>query len=91
MRQKLITENTLEETIICSCDRCGKEDKFNKQSKESWLDFKENEWHNIKIPTSGYGSILDGCKIEFDLCDQCLFEIVKSLSERTQNRIFENY
>lgn len=61
----------IEEITSKQCDRC-----------KVWYDveedvFESQEFHHIRF-TGGYGSVFgDGIKVECDLCQKCLKEMIK--------------
>jgi protein-arginine kinase activator protein McsA len=62
----------VEDTIVCN--KCGKTYNLNEECLEEWqADFMKN----FKV-SFGYGSIRDGQQIEFDICEECLFEFVET-------------
>lgn len=61
------------------CEKCGKTEIIEESDTDGWI--KENQWHILKRKhgkTCGFGSVLDGDKIVFCLCDYCLCEFTAS-------------
>ncbi len=71
------------------CDKCskvityGNDDEFSRN-----FDFKSNECWSINLGRAGYGSKLDGCYVDFDVCDDCLHDFVSSFNHA--NSIFNS-
>ena len=59
------------------CSKCGKAIEYFKDER---CDFRANECWSINLGRAGYGSGLDGCDVSFDLCDDCLIELVHSFT-----------
>ncbi len=59
------------------CYKCGKEISWNNNDVGAIA--IENRCHYINLGRMGYGSELDGCDIEFQLCDDCLVEFINTL------------
>ena len=72
-------QKSVKEPIKIECDRCGKEHKEFSLEPEI-LEFKQE---------FGYGSKRDGDFIEFDLCEDCLMEILKQ--EKIKYRLYTNF
>ena len=64
-KKKRVQQEVLVKT---TCDRCGKVKK-------------EGDWHTPDLlsfrQSFGYGSDYDQDEISFDLCEKCLFEMLK--------------
>jgi hypothetical protein len=56
-----------EEIHICA--RCGKEELLK-------CEYLQESWHQINLGRMGYGSALDGNDVDFEICDNCLCEII---------------
>lgn len=56
-----------------TCNKCGIHHKITGQPN----DYKANKFQDIVLHF-GYGSKFDGETIEFDLCDDCIEELIKS-------------
>jgi hypothetical protein len=64
-----VTEETVEAVV---CDKCKR-----RTIKDDYAEFQE--YHHIHF-TGGYGSIFgDGITVKVDLCQHCLYEMVKGL------------
>lgn len=57
-----------------SCDKCGRKYPLNK--KHNFI--LQNMYHEVNLGNLGYGSKLDGCNVEFILCDDCLYNFVNT-------------
>ncbi len=69
------------EKVIHKCKKCSKEEQYNINGGVSVYQVlvKENQWHNINLGRMGYGSCMDGDVIDFEICDQCLYDLVKEM------------
>lgn len=70
--------------IMHKCYKCAKEEILpiepNFKSDNSIDDLvRINRWHNVMIDKPGYGSKLDMLKLDFELCDDCLLNLVNDL------------
>jgi hypothetical protein len=70
--------------IYFKCDKCGFEREYTPNS------FDEEGCWNISLGRAGYGSTLDGCEVDFDLCDKCLRELVDSFTIEGQERVLNS-
>lgn len=71
--EKLVKVNDIKSI---TCDKCGKEYVFNDDMSDI---FEIQEFHSI-VFTGGFGSVFgDGASIECDLCQRCLYEIIKGI------------
>lgn len=66
------------------CDRCGKEisyptDEYNYEADGCW---------SIHLGRAGYGSSFDGSDVNFDICDDCLYEFVNTFKHK--DRVFNS-
>lgn len=59
------------------CDRCKKEITYNEKGCTDEDIVNKNQCWHISLATGGYGSQFDGLKPKFDLCDDCLHELLK--------------
>jgi hypothetical protein len=89
------TENEcLEHEKICNlevsytCDKCGKSESWKTNDDNAWI--KSDEWHDINLGRAGYGSSLDGCEVNFTICDDCLTEYIKSFTLEGQEKVFNS-
>jgi len=69
----------LEHEINCEgvkhrCKMCGKQESLNKQDVHYFT--RENMWHKVDLGEMGYGSILEGEEVKFEICDTCLGKLV---------------
>ena len=69
------------------CDKCEKVIEYSNDYKDE-LSFKASECWQIDLGAGGYGSKLDCCNVRFNLCDDCLLKIIKSLTNEKQKQIF---
>jgi hypothetical protein len=69
-------------TIITQvvCNKCG-----SAGSNSSDDQFAENLYHSFEVQF-GFGSDLDDIEWSFDLCDNCIKEIVKSFKIKPKSR-----
>lgn len=67
-------EKIVGKTLICN--KCGKVKIYNAADLAIYLDYG-NKMNNIKINFS-YGDSFDGQEWQFDLCEDCLLELIKS-------------
>lgn len=68
---------------VFTCDKCGKETEYTTKDEYSVdFDFAANECWEIRLGRAGYGSGLDGCDVNFDLCDDCLIEFVNTFKHK---------
>jgi hypothetical protein len=59
------------------CDRCKKE-----VSVDDIMELQE--WHRVSF-VGGYSSVFgDGCKVEADICQNCLLELIGAFCRRTE-------
>jgi len=63
-------EESCNPEVTYICYKCGKVEKWNIFDPDACI--KQNRWHNFDLGVLGYGSVFDGDKIAFDLCDSCL-------------------
>jgi len=77
IRQKKVTKQVDEvESVVC--DRCGKEYGPN--------DLETEEFHHIRF-TGGYESVFgDGVRVECDLCQHCLHEMIGDICRKREER-----
>lgn len=54
------------------CYKCGKETQYNQDSNDYVDIIKRQACWTIDLGRAGYGSVLDGCEVGFNLCDGCL-------------------
>lgn len=80
----MLHEKECQQERIHTCFKCGKETKY---IKDTML---ENECWSIYLGRAGYGSGLDGCDVEFDLCDDCLIAFVNSFTKEGQDMVFNS-
>jgi len=72
MKEIVIHQETVEkeEVVLVICNRCGKVD----DSEQVALASEIETWTH----SFGYGSKQDGTTMEFELCDDCVLEIIKT-------------
>lgn len=65
------------------CDKCSKEIRhsFVPHENEDFFEMvKANQCWSIRLGQAGYGSKLDGSELNFELCDDCLYDLIKSFN-----------
>lgn len=62
-----------------TCNKCGKEELISSNDYAGLA-----RWHHFDAGVAGYGSVLDSCNIQFDLCDECLNEMVNSFLHKDE-------
>jgi hypothetical protein len=70
------------------CFKCGKEESWN--IDDDWAFTNSEGWHNISLGQVGYGSMLDGSYVNFVICDDCLYEFIKTFNIEGQEKIFNS-
>lgn len=73
---------------IFICDKCGKEIEYAPKGN-----YGENGTHgcwNIYLGRAGYDSKLDGSEINFDLCDDCLYDFIHTFNEEGRERVLNS-
>lgn len=72
-----------------TCDKCGKSIEY---SPDIYSDsyFEMEGCHTINLGRPGYGSGLDGCDVCFDLCDDCLIELINSFTIEGQEKVYNS-
>ena len=85
-------EKDCQSTYIFKCDKCGKEIEYTNDYKNDdiWLYFNSNECHHVELGSPGYGSKLDSCEIDFNICDDCLHDFVSTFTWEGQEKIFNS-
>lgn len=63
------------------CDKCGKIESHDIKEKPLWIN---ERWHEIELGRMGYGSALDGCIVNFCLCDDCLVDFIDSFTNKNK-------
>ena len=72
-------DREIDEVTSVVCDKCGKEYGPN--------DFETQEFHHIRF-TGGYASVFgDETKVECDLCQHCLHEMIGDISRKEEKNI----
>ena len=71
------------------CDKCGKVIEY---SKDMYNDsyFNGEGCHCINLGRMGYGSRLDGCDVEFNLCDDCLVKLIQSFTWDGKEKVYNS-
>lgn len=72
-------------TIKKWCYKCGKTHEWN--TKDDWAFTYNEEWHYIGLGRQGYGSSLDGSDVNFEICDDCLYEYIGSFTVEGREKI----
>lgn len=65
---------------IHTCAKCGKQESWG--INEDVYGYLREGWHHINLGRMGYGSSLDGCDVEFELCDQCLNDVIETFKHK---------
>jgi hypothetical protein len=68
------------------CSKCGKVTEY----RVDEFDFNANKCWGIDLGRAGYGSAFDGCEVRFDLCDDCLLDLVRSFPLTSQVKIWNS-
>jgi len=58
------------------CSKCGKTEDYD--DNYEFASVIESGWHKIELGRMGYGSIMDGSDINFEYCDDCLYDEIMS-------------
>ncbi len=66
--------------ITFTCDKCGKTIEWKDNSENAFI--YENQCHRIILGRMGYGSMLDGSDVNFNLCDECLCQYIESFKNK---------
>jgi hypothetical protein len=80
MREKELDYKLVEQEkmVSISCNKCGNETKFNKELDNNQnFSYDINEFQEFNC-SFGYGSRYDNERWSFDLCDNCLTDLVKT-------------
>jgi len=77
------------------CDKCGKIIKYvldmdGMNGDNINLYWNSEECHHINLGRPGYGSGLDGCEVDFNLCDDCLRELIDSFTIEGQEKVINS-
>lgn len=82
------------ETLF-QCDKCGSEIRYsNERADGEGNNFngsdlvKKNRCWSIRMGRAGYGSKLDGSEVNFDICDDCLVDFVRTF--KYKERIYKS-
>ncbi|KAF6565365.1 hypothetical protein G9G63_09405 [Paenibacillus sp. EKM202P] len=70
------------------CYKCGKTETWN--VKDDWAFTNQEQWHTVNLGRMGYGSSLDGCDVEFTICDDCLCGIVDTFEIEGQEKVYNS-
>lgn len=62
------------------CSKCGKIISWGDKDPDAIV--KMNQCHIIDAGIAGFGSKLDGCHIDFNLCDDCLFSFINTFRHK---------
>jgi hypothetical protein len=73
-------------TVKFECDKCGKIIEYIPNNRYDFVE--ENQCWSFKTGRAGYGSKLDGSDVNFDLCDDCLYEFINTF--KYKDRIFNS-
>lgn len=67
---------------IFQCDKCGEVIEY---ALDDWP--RENACWSFDAGEASYGSKLDGSLVKFDLCDDCLYDFVKSFKNNCFRKV----
>lgn len=73
-------ERNCNPVVIHTCAKCGKQESWG--INEDIYRYEQESWHPINLGKMGYGSGLDGCDVDFELCDNCLCEIIDTFKHK---------
>jgi hypothetical protein len=62
--------------IKCTCDRCGKVIELTPEQIE------DGAFWSVNLGRPGYSSKMDGSDINWDVCDECMFEIINEFKHK---------
>jgi len=68
------------------CSKCGTDINLENDKYGYSLD----RCHEIRLGRVGYGSIFDGCDLNFNLCDDCLYKFIQSFTEKGKNKVMQS-
>lgn len=71
-----------------TCDKCGKKKEWSKNSDNKYSHLQQ--CHYIELGRLGYGSGLDGCDVNFRICDECLIEFIDSFTLEGQEKVLNS-
>jgi hypothetical protein len=71
------------------CDKCGEVIEYSDDVYSDNYSERE-ECHRIDLGRPGYGSGLDGCDVEFNLCDGCLIELINGLTWESKAKVYNS-
>jgi len=74
------------------CDKCGKTIEYclDIESDNFNTYWNSEECHRIDLGRPGYGSGLDGCEVNFNLCDDCLIELINSFTIEGREKVINS-
>lgn len=84
-----------DQEVIHICSKCGKKESW-KTSEDIGGSLSES-WHSFYLGRMGYGSKLDGCDVNFEICDDCFvdwvdtFKLKKDIYNSGSNYGYEDY
>lgn len=75
-----------------TCSKCGKTKRYTVREyfNDGGIDSLLYEFHELSAGRPGYGSKLDGCDVDFCLCDDCLSELVGSFTNEGKEKIYNS-
>jgi hypothetical protein len=73
-------------SIMIKCDKCSKEEDI----ADDECGWKSEGWHGINLGRQGYGSGLDGCDVNFTICDDCLMEFINSFTVEGREKVLNS-
>ncbi len=88
-------ENKCNKQNFFICYKCGKTNIWHNNDSNAFE--IENQCHSINLGRMGYGSKLDGCDVNFNLCDKCLYNLIETFKLKDEiynsgsNRYYNYY
>lgn len=68
------------------CDKCGKDYTYT-NDPYGW---ESEGFHYFNLGRPGYGSGLDGCEVQFQICDDCLIGFIHSFTLEGQEKVLNS-
>jgi formylmethanofuran dehydrogenase subunit E len=82
-------ENCKGKLVVFKCGKCGEIITYYESNKINFQEMlKESQCHILEAKTPIHGSKFEGKIIEMPFCDDCLEELIESLSEDVKDRIY---
>jgi ribosomal protein L28 len=64
--------------ITVQCDKCGKVFTYNPEKE----DLKNKKYWEVNLGKARYGSLIDGTYVKFEICDNCLVDILTQFNNK---------